>query len=303
MDYKRITRSLYLKQHSRISASDKTFNRIFGIYKDQNYGLGDKWFKNKIVLDAGCGNFGALTVRLSKLGCHSVYACDLGKKWIKPMRKSLKKRGVNLKNIKLKDGDILKLNYPKNFFDFVANNGVLPHLKNKNEIKRGFAEGAKVCKKGGYYFTSFGVSGGLVQSVIFPAVRNFYNTNKKFKKFIDNLNHKEISKILSFIVQNSKKNKGPKLDINYLKEMFSEDFCVFLHNHIQAPYWLTNECTKEFIIKMYKANGFTNIKRIKKFVKRTDIRKYFAPLHFERENKVSKILYGQGYMQFIAQKK
>ena len=100
-----------------------------------------------------------------------------------------------------------------------------------------------------------------------------------------------------------KKNKGPKLDINYLKEMFSEDFCVFLHNHIQAPYWLTNECTKEFIIKMYKANGFTNIKRIKKFVKRTDIRKYFAPLHFERENKVSKILYGQGYMQFIAQKK
>ena len=90
MDYKKITRSLYLKQHSRISDNDKTFNRIFGIYKDQNYGLGDKWFKNKIVLDAGCGNFGALTVRLSILGCHSVYACDLGKKWSKPMRKSLK---------------------------------------------------------------------------------------------------------------------------------------------------------------------------------------------------------------------
>ena len=48
--------------------------------------------------------------------------------------------------------------------------------------------------------------------------------------------------------------------------MFSEDFCVFLHNHIQAPYWLTNECTKEFI-KMYKANGFTNIKRIKSLLR------------------------------------
>ena len=64
MDYKTLTRSLYLKQHRRISQNKKAFNRIYGIYSDQNYNLGNNWFKNKIVLDAGCGNFGALTVRL-----------------------------------------------------------------------------------------------------------------------------------------------------------------------------------------------------------------------------------------------
>jgi len=53
---------------------------------------------------------------------------------------------------------------------------------------------------------------------------------------------------------------------------------------------------------MYKKNGFSNIKRIKKFVNRTDVRKFFAPLHYERESQISKMLYGQGYMQFIAKK-
>ena len=63
--------------------------------------------------------------------------------------------------------------------------------------------------------------------------------------------------------------------------MFSEDFCVFLHNHVQAPYWLTNECSKEFITSMYKKNGFKNVRRIKKFVHRTDIRKYLHPYIFK----------------------
>ena len=302
MNYESLTRKLYLNQHKRISNNKSAFNRIYSIYDDQNYGLGDKWFNNKTALDAGCGNFGALTVRLSKLKCKKIYACDLGNKWIDPLKKSLKKRKVNIKNIDFMSGNILKLNYQKNFFDFVAVNGVLPHLKNKKDIKKGFAEGAKVCKRGGFYFTSFGVSGGLIQSVILPAVREHYKLDKNFKKFIDNLNFKEMEKIIKFIIRVSNKNKGPRLDYNFMKNMLSEDFCVFLHNHIQAPYWLTNECTEEFITQMYKKNGFSKIRRIKKFVNRSDVRKFLAPLHYERDNHISKILYGQGYMQFIAKK-
>jgi len=302
MDIGALTRKIYLKQHKRISKNKNAFNRIYGIYSDQSYGLGEKWFKNKICLDAGCGNFGALTVRLSKLGCKKIYACDLGKKWIDPMKRSLIERGIKLKNIDFNAGDILKLKYKKNFFDFVAVNGVLPHLKNIKEIQKGFAEGAKVCKKGGYYFTSYGVSGGLIQAVILPAIRKHYKTNKEFKKFIDNINFSEIDKILKFIVKVNKKNKGPNINYGFLKSLFGEDFCVFLHNHIQAPYWLTNECSKELIASMYKKNGFKEVRRIKKFVKRDDIRKFFAPLHFERDSQISKLLYGQGYMQYIGKK-
>ena len=53
---------------------------------------------------------------------------------------------------------------------------------------------------------------------------------------------------------------------------------------------------------MYKKNGFKEVRRIKKFVKRDDIRKFFAPLHFERDSQISKLLYGQGYMQYIGKK-
>ena len=302
MNYLTKTKKLYLKQHSRISKDNTTYKRIYGIYSDQNYGLGNNWFKNKIVLDLGCGNFGALIERFSKLRCKKIYACDLGREWIKPLKKNLSNRGVSLKNIKMSPGDHLKLKYKKNFFDFVASNGVLTLLDSEKSMQKAFAQGAKVCKKNGYYFSSYGVSGGLVQSVILPAVRKHYQSNKDFKKFIDNLNVKEMNKILKFVVKISKRNNGPKLNYNFLKTMLSEDFCVFLHNHIQAPYCWSNETTEKFIRAMYKKNGFSEVKRITKFVKRTDIRKFLAPLHFERDNHISKILYGDGYMQFIGKK-
>lgn len=302
-NYKKKTREIYQKQHQTIAKDKKTFDRIFGIYKDQSYGLGNNFFKGKIALDAGCGNFGALTCRLSELRCDKIYACDLGKSWINPMKKSLIDRNINLKNIYFQSGDVTRLNYKNNFFDFVAFNGVLPNLKNKNEIKKAFAEGSRVTKKGGYFFTSFGVSGGLIQGAILPAVREYYKKNKKFKKFLDNVKVNDLENIFKFISYISKKNAGPYINSNFLSELFHQDFIVFLRNHIQAPNWLTNECDLEFINYLYKKNGFKKIKRIKKFVKRTDIRKYFAPLHFMRDHWFSEILYGQGYMQFIAQKK
>ena len=60
MDYLTKTRKLYLKQHDRISKDEVTFKRIYGLYSDQNYGLGDKWFKDKIVLDADVEILGLL---------------------------------------------------------------------------------------------------------------------------------------------------------------------------------------------------------------------------------------------------
>ena len=42
MNYKTITRQLYLKQHSRISNDNNAFKRIFKIYEDQNYAKSKK---------------------------------------------------------------------------------------------------------------------------------------------------------------------------------------------------------------------------------------------------------------------
>ncbi len=298
----RKTRRIYEKQHARICADADARQRIDGMYESATMGLPREWFKGKDALDAGCGNIGSLIRRLSRLGAERVYGIDVGNGWIEKLQASLKRAGVPSRCFELRPGSILDIPFPTGRFDFVAINGVLIHLRNTAEILHGFREGARVCKSGGYYFTSYGPCGGLIQGTIFPAIRERYRQDAKFKNFIDGIHPKVIHKAIDRIVSLAKERTGEDLRAGFLKSLFGEDFCVFLQNYIQAPVWLSNECTPEFVEEMYKANGFTEITRLNSFVKRKDVRKFFAPLHFDRDEPLSQILYGKGYVQFIGRK-
>ena len=89
---------------------------------------------------------------------------------------------------------------------------------------------------------------------------------------------------------------------NILKSLFGEDYCVFIQNFIQAPTWWSNECTPKFVEGLYKKCGFKNVKRLSSFTKRSDIRKYFAPLHYDLNHPISQLLYGEGYVQYVGEK-
>ncbi|MDP7445156.1 MAG: class I SAM-dependent methyltransferase [Candidatus Poseidoniia archaeon] len=296
------TRKIYEKQHERIARNDEQFERISRSYSAENFHIEPDWFQGKTVLDAGCGNFGALTVRLAELGCKKIYACDIGMDWIPKLTENLRLKGVPDSQFELRSGNVLDLPYADESFDFVAINGVFGHLQDTAEIELGFAEGTRLCKKGGYYFTSFGTSGGLMQGVIMPAVRKHYQNNEEFKKVIDNINPASFHSVIDKICEDSKKYGGEILDSACLKSLFSEDTCVFLQNFIQTPMWWTNECTPEYVEALYKKHEFENIKRLNEFVKRTDIRKFFAPLHYDWDHPISKVLYGHGYVKYIATK-
>lgn len=296
------TRKIYEKQHQRIASNDEVFNRISGSYSAEKFHVDPDWFAGKTALDAGCGNIGALIVCLSQLGCEKVHACDIGTDWIPKLTQQLRSKGVHESQFELRDGNMVALPYEDERFDFVAANGVVVHLKDMDEIERGFAEGARVCKKDGYYFTSWGPSGGLMQGKIMPAARQHYREDPYFKALIDNVSPALIHGVIDKICADSERNGGEKLDGTFLKSLFGEDFCVFLQNFIQAPQWWTNECTPEYVEGLYKKYGFTRIERLNEFVKRTDIRKFFAPLHYDWDHPVSKALYGNGYVKYIASK-
>ncbi len=296
------TRKIYEKQHQRIAGDDTAFSRISASYSAEKFHVDPKWFVGKTALDAGCGNFGALIVRLAELGCKKVHACDIGTDWVPKLAEHLVNKGVSKSRFELNAGNVVDLPYEDESIDFVAINGVLVHLKDMDEIERGFAEGVRVCKKGGYYFTSWGPSGGLVQGRIMPAARQHYREDEWFKSLIDNISPTLIHGVIDKICADSKQNGGEKLDDAFLKSLFGEDFCVFLQNFIQAPHWWSNECTPEYVGGLYKKYGFTKIERLDEFVKRTDIRKIFAPLHYDRDHPVSKALYGNGYVKYIATK-
>lgn len=296
------TRKIYEAQHARLAADAVAKERILGMYDNATFGVDAAWFKGKEALDAGCGNVGGLIKRLSQLEVKKVYGIDIGSDWIEKMRHALDTAGVSKDRYDIRPGSVLEMPFEDGKFDFTAINGVLIHLSNMTEVLRGFREGARVTKKGGWYFTSYGPCGGLIQGAIFPAVRQYYRENEAFKAFIDEVSSAKIHVVIDKIKADAKKHTGEEIPAEFLKSLFGEDFCVFLQNFIQAPVWMSNECTPEFVEEMYKANGFTNIKRLGSYVKRSDIRKFFAPLHYDRENEISKVLYGKGYVQYVGQK-
>ena len=62
-----------------------------------------------------------------------------------------------------------------------------------------------------------------------------------------------------------------------------------------------SQCTPEFVESLYKEN-VCDVVRHNYFVKRTDI-KVAVPLHYHKNNPISKVLYGYGGVQYIGIKK
>jgi hypothetical protein len=85
-----------------------------------------------------------------------------------------------------------------------------------------------------------------------------------------------------------------------MKDLLDEDLCVFIQNFTQAPVRLAID--EKFIRTHYSKHGFAVPNKLKRYVKRENIRKFFAPLHFDSENAISKLLYGSGNLEFLAQK-
>jgi ubiquinone/menaquinone biosynthesis C-methylase UbiE len=297
-----LTRSVYEKQHERIAKDDATFDRIYGIYENTNFGIDPGWWSGKTALDAGCGNFGAFMLRLIHLGFGKVTGIDLGESWIEKLRTSLETRGVSNECFELRTGSVLDIPYPDGQFDFVAINGVLVHLDSMEEIEKGFAEGARVCKKGGYFFTTYGPCGGALMDAVFPALQQYYRRNDDFKSFIDTISPDVIHDTFDKVARDHKEFTGESLDVEIFKGLLGLDFCVFLQNFIQRPTDFSNECTPGLVENMYKSHGFGEVKRLHHYVKRTDIRKLFAPLHYDWNHPVAKALYGSGFVQYIGRR-
>ena len=101
-----------------------------------------------------------------------------------------------------------------NYFDFTCCNGVLAHLHNLDEVKKAIGELSRVTKPNGFLYISSGSSNttaGLLENVIVPATRSYYENNINFKKFIDELSPKDFNQIIDFISEKMKKHTNEKI--------------------------------------------------------------------------------------------
>lgn len=299
-DYSKLTRDIYHKQHTAIANDEKAMNRFINMFSTEYFGVDKDFFVGKKILDAGCGDTAKIIIALSRMGASEIDGFDLGQEFITVAKESLKRYGVPLDNITLKSANLLSIPYSNDVFDFVVCHGVLLHLNNMDEVKQAFSELARVTKKGGYLYTVYGLTGGLLEDAVIPAIRNYYRENKEFKDFIDNETPSDFHHIIYFIETGILEHENKKIDLNWLKPLFDIDFSVFVQNMIQAPVRL--RINEDFIREMYVKNNFSEVKRLHRYVKRENLRKFFSPLHYHYNNKISKLIYGSGNLEFIARK-
>lgn len=300
-DYSELTREIYHKQHMLIANDLKAMDRFINMFTPEYFGVNKNFFRGgRKILDAGCGDTAKVIIAMHRLGSRDITGFDLGNEFIPVARESLRRHGIPQEDVTLTSGNLLSIPFPDETFDFVICHGVLVHLNILEEVTLAFSELARVTKKNGYLYTVYGIVGGLLEDAIIPALRKYYRENHDFKNFIDTEMPEDFHRVIDFISESIYEHEGEEIDLDWLKPLFDVDFSVFLKNLIQAPVRL--RISEEFIVDQYRENGFSQPKRLRRYVKRKNIRRFFAPLHYSREKEISSLIYGSGNLEFLAQK-
>lgn len=298
------TREIYHAQHK--AYRDPTiFNRWISMIPPSYFGVTEDFFKDKTILDAGCGNSGYFQIAMHRYGVKHCACLDIGEDWKAELASFIKDYNVPADFASYHTGSTDKLPFEKSSFDFVASNGVLIHLESKEQAERSFAELARVLKPGGTLYIILGMCGGLVNKYILPAFREAYKNEPDFRAFIDTLQPEDFNKLGTFIANEMQRQGTPGGDALHwsVLPLLDLDLTVFIQNVIQTPMHLDNELTASWAMNQFVKNGFSEPRRCRRYVQRKNIRKFTAPLHFNLDHPISRILYGDGSLEYIAMKR
>lgn len=214
---------------------------------------------------------------------------------------NFKNYDVDSSFIKLVSGNADNLPFEDGEFDFVCLDGVFPHLPTLEQVEKVFSEMARVTKLNGYFFTSYVSQGDSLMDALDTALRSYYRNNKDFADFVNNVSPKLLNELFVFLEEKIKQHTGETIELDFLKKLFDEDFCITIQNTIQCH--TRQNFSPDYFSELFAINGFGEPTKLKRYVKRNNIRKFVAPLHFYDENYFAKLFYSNGYVDCIAQKK
>lgn len=129
----------------------------------------DAFFRNKRILELGCGGIGHAIAGFIKYGAREVVGVDISDENLN----RLKKRFDTSSKIQLKLADICNL--PKNLgkFDIVYSDGVIHHTSNPKKV---VADAHKLLKKGGVMIVGLYGKGGIIISLL--------HVLRKYRRFL-----------------------------------------------------------------------------------------------------------------------
>jgi len=304
MDILEKTRATYQKQHMNYLQDQKLFDRFYQMaVNPTHYGLNKEDINGANILDCGCGNSAYLQAAMHDLNAKSITCLDIGEEWIPILREFLESKGLTKERFIYKAGNVLDIPFEHEQFDIVFSNGVIMHLSSIAEAESALKELARVTKPGGYLYVYVGLGQGVIDKYILPAFRKAYQEEPNFKDFIDNISPEKFHSLFSFIENVSSDNSSSKENLSELKPLFDIDLCTFIQNVLQVPNQQGVDLTYEWACKQFENLGFEDVKQCPQvYINRQNIRKYFAPFHFDTKNPISQIFYGGSHVRVIGRK-
>ncbi len=140
--------------------------------------------KGSKILDAGCGTGNLLKILENEDKILKLYGIDISNKMLKIARKKLK-------NAKIKLESVEKLNFKKNYFDYVFSIDAFHHYYNQRLVMRNFY---RILKKNGYIIVvdfNFGIFLNKIFSIIEPG-NNEMHTALEFKELFKKYKFRDI---------------------------------------------------------------------------------------------------------------
>lgn len=290
------TRKVFHDIHARQIQCTSQFERTLRLSSLESLGVDKDFFVGKTCLDAGCGSFAPGAQNMLALGASKVFAMDVDESIFELAPKYLHSYG---ERCDLRVGNVLLLEFPNSYFDFVLCNGVLHHTLAPLD---GLRQLARVTKPGGILCVSTLGKGGLMEDIM-DLFRRRYAEDKEFKGLIDTLTAGDFFSFFSWIrgVMRSRNDVLiDKVSDATFRAMFDEDLVLTIRDRLQAP--LYHRISRGAFEDTLSAEGFTKIERLGRYQYYQNIRRFIAPLYFEANNPYAKLWFGDGYLQYKATK-
>ena len=133
-----------------------------------------KNFKNKSVIDVGCGGVD------TQMFIFGVVGIDYGDNGLKLAKSSYKS-----KKLSFEKQNVLNIKHKDNSFDIVYSNGVIHHTR---DLKKGIKELVRICKPGGYIYLYLYGQGGI-----------YWNARKKMNNLMKEIPQNYSQNVLDLI--------------------------------------------------------------------------------------------------------
>lgn len=288
------TRKIFHDIHIEQAKDRSTFNRLAGLLSPQYLKVPDDFFVGKVCLDAGCGSNANATHSMLSAGAKKVYAMDLDKSIFETAPKMLK--GFE-KRYELAVGNVLKIDFPDNLFDFTHCSGVLHHT---TDAFKGIRELARVTKKGGMLYIYIHGQGGLMREVV-NFLREKYVKDKNYRRLIDNIDEIFFWELWDWMVSEMAKHGdklGESIPKNVMRQLLNKDLALSIKDRFTAP--ISYDFTEKELRELLKEEGFIKIERLTRYPNNKNIRRFLSPFYNEYNHKFSRIFYGEGNIQLKA---